>query len=559
LEIVDAMNSISSGNTNLVTNLTQYSDKVYWCQTCNVPLLQSKCGNCGEHGLKMVSDIRPIFEGEKCLLEEWIQERLPQPANTLWMRRKIIWYQGRRYLSLSANGHPHITKRYADLSSNHSGSAPTPEVLMKANASVLKELETEAINFIKQTVDQLAGRIPVVSFSGGKDSTVISILVRKALGKDEIPHIFSDTTIEFPDTYEYFNLCRDLWPTIPWHVTASPNDWFEMCDLFRPPSRFLPWCCSVFKTSGVFEIHRRDFPRSSILNFQGIRAVESSLRRRLPRLHHSKKVSTEICAEPIFYWKDIHVWLYLLANKIPFNQAYRKGCLRVGCLYCPHQSEYQQTISESLYPEKMKQWRDYICDFATSLDKTDPQDYWESGSWKWRVGAGQQKVPPKAEARECSDGPNVINFILEEDCTDRCAEFLKPFGSVVSSISALGRFHVISGPEDTPLFQVQVVPGFPRARVIFADGGPSKALIGGLSRQLRKAQVCVACGACASTCPQKAIKVDGRFTIDDSRCTHCGLCMRTTRIASSCIALEVYRRRGERSGSQLQQELPALP
>ena len=42
-----------------------------------------------------------------------------------------------------------------------------------------------------------------VSFSGGKDSTVVSDLVVRALGTPKITHIFGDTTLEFPETYEY--------------------------------------------------------------------------------------------------------------------------------------------------------------------------------------------------------------------------------------------------------------------------------------------------------------------------------------------------------------------
>ena len=42
-----------------------------------------------------------------------------------------------------------------------------------------------------------------VSFSGGKDSTVVSDLVRKALSRPDIIHIFGNTTLEFPETYKY--------------------------------------------------------------------------------------------------------------------------------------------------------------------------------------------------------------------------------------------------------------------------------------------------------------------------------------------------------------------
>ena len=43
----------------------------------------------------------------------------------------------------------------------------------------------------------------MVSFSGGKDSTVTSHVVRTALGSNDILHIFGDTTLEFPYTLEY--------------------------------------------------------------------------------------------------------------------------------------------------------------------------------------------------------------------------------------------------------------------------------------------------------------------------------------------------------------------
>ena len=42
-----------------------------------------------------------------------------------------------------------------------------------------------------------------VSFSGGKDSTVTSDIVRRAFSSNKVYHIFGDTTLEFPLTYEY--------------------------------------------------------------------------------------------------------------------------------------------------------------------------------------------------------------------------------------------------------------------------------------------------------------------------------------------------------------------
>ena len=48
-----------------------------------------------------------------------------------------------------------------------------------------------------------------VSFSGGKDSTVTSDLVIRALSEPKILHIFGDTTLEFPETIKYVERLKE--------------------------------------------------------------------------------------------------------------------------------------------------------------------------------------------------------------------------------------------------------------------------------------------------------------------------------------------------------------
>ena len=119
---------------------------------------------------------------------------------------------------------------------------PTDETLRTANESALRELENEAIKFIQQVVADYPRRLPIVSFSGGKDSAVVSFLVRKALKTDKVLHIFGDTTIEYPDTYRYVTQFRNENPHIPFKVPRCEQDWFTMCDALEPPSRILRWC-----------------------------------------------------------------------------------------------------------------------------------------------------------------------------------------------------------------------------------------------------------------------------------------------------------------------------
>lgn len=37
--------------------------------------------------------------------------------------------------------------------------------------------------------------------------------------------------------------------------------------------------------------------------------------------------------------------------------------------------------------------------------------------------------------------------------------------------------------------------------------------------------MCVACGACADSCPQDAITIEDMAVIDDSKCVDCGVCV----------------------------------
>ena len=74
---------------------------------------------------------------------------------------------------------------------------------VQANKNRLNWLKDEAFSFIKNTASKFEEEQIVLSFSGGKDSTVTADIVIKALSNPSLVHIFGDTTLEFPLTIEY--------------------------------------------------------------------------------------------------------------------------------------------------------------------------------------------------------------------------------------------------------------------------------------------------------------------------------------------------------------------
>ena len=74
---------------------------------------------------------------------------------------------------------------------------------LEENRERYEEITTEATGYIRESTKNYKIQDMFVSFSGGKDSTVVSSLVMRALSEPKILHIFGDTTLEFPETMHY--------------------------------------------------------------------------------------------------------------------------------------------------------------------------------------------------------------------------------------------------------------------------------------------------------------------------------------------------------------------
>lgn len=514
---------------------------VYWCRACGVPLLQQYCGNCGEQGLKMVSDLRPVFEEEKQLLERLTNEIFPRETLLLWMRQRTLWYDGRRYLRFSGDNKPQIRSRY-DMGGAYSGNGKRNyiEKLFRANELTLDKLQAEAIEFIKRATKQFANDVPLVSFSGGKDSVVVSHLVRKALHTDSVTHIFGDTGNEFPDTYDFIEQYSKNHPNIPFVWQRTDRDWFEMCDRLQPPSRLTAWCCSVFKATSIAKAIQHVRAEGRVLCFEGVRRAESARRRNRPEIATNSKIARQILARPILFWRDIDVWVYTLVNRLPINAAYRYGLSRVGCLNCPHHTPRVDWWLQQMYPEHTERWRIYITDYARNkLGKDDPEEYWASGAWKARVGNNGAKPRGQLETRPCDDDDSV-NFILQREFdADELMNFLKPLGKVEKIGLSLGSCIRVSRG-DRPLLQVWGVDGLPRAKLSIFGENDKRLLTHEITRQLRKYQACVYCGMCEAICRHGSIRVTGdtrQYLVDESSCTNCLDCVLGNRIKGTCVAI----------------------
>jgi len=538
---------------------------VYWCPNCQVPIIENEiCPVCSTKckPISLNGICNPVFFQEKRLLSCILGKNV---------NRSEIWYLGSSYYLIDGK---RIRLKYIDFSKqkkhfefagelrneiSNDISIPRIDLYLKANERYIKELIFEAEEYVVTIVEELkktsaTNYIPTVSFSGGKDSTVVSRVVRDALQNESIIHYFGDTTLEFPATYDYvIETFRNENPFTPMIPSETENEFFKLCKVFGPPSKFERWCCTIFKTSNLNTEYQT--LNGNSLTFLGIRHSESKERQKYERTQNHSKISSQINAMPIIEWADCDVWLYMMYKKLKFNEAYIWGYKRVGCWCCPNNSEWSMMLTDIYYPELSSKWKATLIDFATKTNKDDINDYVENGRWKTRKGAsGLQTRNVTITDTACNLSDRARNIIIKKKINKDVLEFLKPFGSLEifekqdASYITVTEKAVYDERGNTiylskKICDIIITWGTPVLKVLPVKGIDPLLMVNRLKCQLRKYQYCIRCTACDSICPYGAINTigDERYIIDETKCkqnlSECSKCI--AKFYNGCITCQV--------------------
>lgn len=534
--------------------------EIYRCPSCNVPIISKvddskiyNCPKCGCEVVYMASDLRPVFPEERLLIEIILDKPLAFLNKSVWANANR-YYIDDKVIVISSKYYKKYTPEYLiemlDKYKNENSYLffdKNIDDFISVNKGRLNFITDEARDFIKKESYKYPHENIVISFSGGKDSTVIADLVVRELKNPSLVHIFGDTTLEFPLTIEYKNRFRLNNPKAILRIAKNKEqDFYKVCDDIGPPARMMRWCCSMFKTGPITRILYHYYRDISILTFYGIRKCESVSRSKYNRVEdnaESIKIKKQKVASPIFFWKDIDVWLYIFSENIDFNDAYRLGYDRVGCWCCPNNNERAQFLSSIYMPEQYQKWRNFLIDFAKKIGKPDAEIYVDTGKWKARQGGNGVKAAQDVKIRytNCTAEDYAKIYSLNRPADDEFLNLFIPFGKVSKELGRklINETIVVDMKTNMPILSIQPFSQENyeySVKVKTMNVSKHEDLQRMVSYQVRKFNACRKCLKCESLCQFGAISIAGDvYHIDENRCKRCKMCVTAKYLDGGCL------------------------
>ena len=227
------------------------------------------------------------------------------------------------------------------------------EVAEKVNRPFgVKLAETQEV--IKHHFEEFPDNKVAVAFSGGKDSEVVLRLCLDI--NPDVPVVFNNTGVEYPETIKFVSTIAESW-NLNITITHPIKTFWQCVDQYGFPQqtkrkglRFRnnrPYCCYYLKEKPMFKAIKDN---EWLAYFTGETASESYNRmiwaKKKGTCVHLKKEG--VCKiKPILWWTENEVWDFIHLNKLPINEAYIKGAIRLGCMPCTAYKSWKSQLSKT--------------------------------------------------------------------------------------------------------------------------------------------------------------------------------------------------------------------
>jgi 3'-phosphoadenosine 5'-phosphosulfate sulfotransferase (PAPS reductase)/FAD synthetase/ferredoxin len=460
--------------------------------------------------------------------------------------RPLLWAQKNVYLIADINekGEPY-GRKVAQLNNTQYGKPLNIQIffdgtlklepvditsMVAANTDIMDIVVADAKRRTKELYDGSINRcdIAYIAFSGGKDSVVLLDICHRVLPLS-VPVIFSDTDMELPDTYKVWEEIQTRYPEREFICAKAESSALENWRVFGPPSRTIRWCCSVHKSTPALMCLKRNLrkPAIKVMAFVGVRGDESYSRSFYEDATDGAKNASQLNRMPILDWGAHELWLYIFANDLLVNCAYKKGLSRVGCILCPESAGRYMWFAQKNYPQIVKTYGDVI--LATSTKKFKSQD--EKDKFISCVDWGARKSG--VVLRETINNPLEENndlitaFQSQHFQKTLFYEWIKTLGTVVKERGTEHQRLKLPNTLDDGISFTYHAPYTGGGTVMFEFRSQEEqaTMLPILRSFLRKVSACVSCRNCEAECSVGAIVFkNGNIKINNIKCTNCRKC-----------------------------------
>lgn len=398
--------------------------------------------------------------------------------------------------------------------------------MVDKNRQLMEQLVQETIKKIYNTFIEYQDKVDVfyVAFSGGKDSVVALDLVQRALPHNCFKVLFGDTGMEFPDTYETVEKIKQICAEekIEFLQAKSKLKPENTWQIFGPPAVTIRWCCSVHKTTPQIMQLREVLQKPDFtgMAFTGVRGDESLSRSEYDAISYGGKHSGQYSCHPILEWNTAELFLYIYENGLTFNNAYKKGNTRAGCLVCPMSQGKHDYMKYKNYPDDTDLFiNKIITTSGKNFSKENYDRFVEQGYWRTRKSGRELSFGHDKHVFEIVKGQNVITVQKKN-------EYWKEWAKTIGQVTSLGdgEFSIAYEGKSYAIRTISTQEG--GEQFTFPNIENSKLDIKFLSlfkSVIIKSVYCVNCGYCAAECKSGCIDMANGVHISN-QCKHCFNC-----------------------------------
>ena len=173
------------------------TQNIFWCSNCRIPIAKYRicpiCNNdCQEISTNGICN--PVYIQERKLISKILEKDVTN-SNVWYLGKSSYLIEGKRVLVpykqfFKEHKHEAVAEELRN-DSEYTDAVPNEKLFIEANSVYLKSQIYMAEEYVLSTMEKYEStHMATVSFSGGKDSTVVSRIVRDALQTDRIIHFF---------------------------------------------------------------------------------------------------------------------------------------------------------------------------------------------------------------------------------------------------------------------------------------------------------------------------------------------------------------------------------